>query len=83
MSRHEVPSESPAYKLFVGWDPPLLTYFGQVYRTGHEEEGPVFWYGTSPAELCEIEDLAAAMRPWVLLSAELRMLLFADKDLDR
>jgi hypothetical protein len=31
MSRHQIPSKNPGLELIVGFDPPLRSFFGQVY----------------------------------------------------
>ena len=61
MSRYEEALPDGRTVVF-GWDPPLLTYFGQVIDpTRDEDDQIVHWVGCSPEELYEIENLAAAM----------------------
>ncbi len=44
MSRHSI--RVAAGELVVGWDPPLSTYFGQLYDpTVDEDRNPVVWVG--------------------------------------
>lgn len=81
MSRHEIQGLDPRDKVTVGWDHPLLTYFGQVHRDGVEEDdNPIHWVGTSLRELYEIDDLARAMRRYAVIPTELRGTLYGDKD---
>jgi hypothetical protein len=86
MSRHEIPAIYPDHKIVVGWDHPLLTYFGIVYNTAKEAEDNetgeiIAWVGTSLRELYEIDDLQHAIRSHVaIFSPELRVTLYGDKD---
>ena len=82
MSRHEIPAKNPDDTVFVGWDHPLLTFFGQVYRQGvREDRNPVFWVGASRLrELYEVDDLVRAMRPYAELSGDIQATLYGDKD---
>jgi len=39
VSQHQLPSKSPRFEVFVGWDPPLQTFFVQVYdKKGTERQ---------------------------------------------
>ena len=38
MSRHAVPARDPLLQAVVGWDPPLMTFFGHVSRIGSEDD---------------------------------------------
>lgn len=84
MSRHEVPAREPAHKVIVGWDHPLLTFFVQVIDRAKEDDDEdekfVLWAGTHRCELHEVEDLAACVRRYATLSAEIRATLYGDKD---
>ena len=86
MSRHAVPARDPSLQAVVGWDPPLMTFFGQVSRIGHEdddEEGPVLWVGTSWRELCTLRDLECAMQPHVDLGPAIYATLQDDQNWNR
>ncbi len=82
MSRHEVPARKPGQKVFIGWDHPLLTFFGQVYDEAvDEDENPVVWVGTSRLRgIYEIEDLVRVMGKHAVIDADMRTKLYSDKD---
>jgi hypothetical protein len=80
MSRRRVPGVNPAHEVWVGWDPPLRTFFGQVYDPDRDEdENPVLWVGANPPWLREPSELAAAMEGYVVLGADTLWQLAADK----
>jgi hypothetical protein len=84
MSRHQIPGLDPRHEVWVGWDRPLMTYFGQVYdHSRTEEENPILWVGTNWREISGISTLARHMDPYAELSQDIRMVLFADKDWGR
>ena len=83
MSRFEVPGQDPAMEVFVGWDHPLQTFFGQVYRRDRRDrdDALIHWVGAArPRELPEIDDLQRAMREHVVLAPEARSRLYNDRD---
>lgn len=62
----------------VGWDHPLETFYGQVYKVdeegrvdvyegedGEEMDGTIHWVGTSPKEIKTVEDLEQRLKPHV------------------
>lgn len=58
----------------VGWDPPLNTFYGQVYRTDSEgridededgNDGTILWVGTEYAEVLTVDELEDRLRPIV------------------
>jgi hypothetical protein len=85
MSRHQIAALNPRHTVFVGWDPPLQTYFGQVYDpTKSEDENPVFWTGADPAKQHpEVSDLALAMEPYAAIDRNMRWLLVLDREYRR
>lgn len=86
MSRHEISAGNPAYKIIIGWDQPLKTYFIQVIDRKIEDAGNddhdkfVYWAGFEPREIYEIEDLVRHARPYANIPYELRTTLYGDKD---
>jgi hypothetical protein len=86
MSRHEIPAKDPNHKVIVGWDHPLLTFFGQVIDRRKEAAGADFgdhlvkWIGTSVSEFYDVDDLAGRIRRFADLSPEIRATLYGDKD---
>lgn len=50
-----------ARELVVGWDPPLRTFFAQVYDTSvDEDENPIVWLGADE-RLPHLGDLTLAL----------------------
>ena len=82
MSRHRIPAHIPKHEVFVGWDHPLLTFFGQVYdHSLGEAKNPIHWvFGYRPQELYEVENLVKAMRKFAEITPEMRARLYGDKD---
>ena len=85
MSRHRIAALEPAHEVYVGWDEPLGSYFGQVYDPARpEEENPIYWVGAgNPRQYPEIEGLARAMTQFAVIPMETVRTLFRDKDLRR
>ena len=80
MSRYDIAGDNPALRVAVGWDRPLGTFFGYVADPALDEESnPVLWVGATPPWLRTVEQLAAAMAGYAVLSAEQRQLLEADQ----
>jgi ClpP class serine protease len=74
MSRYEEALPDGRTVVF-GWDPPLLTYFGQVIDpTRDEDDQIVHWVGCSPEELYEIvavaNTMAASAAYWIASQAD-------------
>ena len=65
----------------VGWDPPLLTFFGQIHddRIPEDRSDCVFWVGTREAELPTPRALAEAMRAHIDLPVGLLQQLYEDE----
>lgn len=61
----------------VGWDAPLETFYGQVYKVdkdgrvdvyeekSEEKDGTIHWVGTSMNEVPTLEELEQKLRPHV------------------
>jgi hypothetical protein len=62
----------------VGWDAPLGTFFGQVYKIDEQgerveetedgEDGTILWVGTKPAEIRTVDELARRLLPHAILT---------------
>lgn len=75
-----------ATECFVGWDPMLGTFFGQVYlvdaagerieEDGKGQDGTFCWVGTRPAEIRTVDHLAETLRSFAVLPADVRAKLF-------
>lgn len=79
MSRHEL--TAPGIEAIVGWDPPLNTFFAQVWDTTREEDDPsaeLLWIGCSPAEIRDPRQVCNAVAAWVKVPPGLAEKLAAD-----
>jgi hypothetical protein len=84
MSRHRIDGLNSKHEVFVGWDPPLVTYFGQVYDpAADEDENPIHWVGAGAPHLQTVGDLAQAMAKYATLTPEMGRTLFGDKEANR
>jgi len=71
----------------VGWDVPLETFFGQVYKvdeqgerveeTADGEDGTILWVGTEPAEIRTVDELVRLLKPHAVLPEDIYGALFA------
>ena len=82
MSRHQLPTKSPRFKVFVGWDPPLQSYFAQVYDTKGEENQPFIWLGADLKRVMWM-DIIQAISPYAAVTQEIAERLVEDKRLNR
>jgi hypothetical protein len=83
VSRHQLPAKNPRYEVFVGWDPPLQTYFAQVFDgEGEPDEQPFIWLGADGRRVPWLE-IAAALAPYASVSRELVAVLLDDKKQNR
>jgi hypothetical protein len=81
-----IPGRHPDHQVWVGWDPPLRTYFAQVFGPPDDEgEGHIiFWIGAASfGEVPTLTLLASQLMAHAGLSEEMQMLLAADRLLDR
>lgn len=75
MGRHEL--KEGRYRIAVGWDRPLSTFFGIV--TSGPRDHVHLWVGASSREVLSIDALAAALAPYHALSIEMRTRLYQDR----
>lgn len=81
MTRRLIDGTDPALLVFVGWDQPLRSFFGQVYDPNlAEDDNPVHWVGAEPPWLHTVDALADAMRSYATLPLPLRAMLCAEKE---
>lgn len=80
MSRYEIHGIDPHHQVALGWDPPLQTYFLQVFddRVENEDEQCVLWLGADPGVHLTAADLFAAVVPYANLSHDIVRRLLAD-----
>lgn len=83
MSRHDIPTVE-GVTVVVGWDPPLQTFFGQVYHPEDDEDaGPRLWVGVMD-RLSTVEDLLDELGEWAsAVSGAMRLQLVEDKEYNR
>lgn len=80
--RYLVRGNHPLIVLVLGWDPPLATYFAQVWlvptsATDYEDGELVLWLGTDISEFPDEIRLASAVGRFVVVSETLRQELHA------
>src|SRR3954468_16310183 len=66
------------WRIVVGWDNPLETFFAQVWdeREDPEEDPlPTFWVGTQTAEVSTIEELESLLAPFGEIPKEYKVVL--------
>jgi hypothetical protein len=82
VSRHQLPTKNPRWIVFVGWDPPLQTYFAQVYDAkGKAEDQPFIWPGA--IEPIAWKSIIDAISPYAEVSMEIAERLVEDRRLNR
>ena len=81
MSRRDIPARAAGHTVFVGWDRPLQSFFGQVYdERRDEEENPIFWIGADrPGQVGAVDELAAAIAPYAEITPAMRRTLQDDR----
>jgi hypothetical protein len=65
MSRVQIPDNftKGGLEVFVGWDNPLETFFGQVYdRSKPEAEQIIYWIGLQVGEIPTVSELDDRMK---------------------
>ena len=82
MSRYRVDHRDPHLEIYVGWDNPLRTYFGQVFddRVPEDHNDCVFFVGKQEQELPSTGALYEAMLEWVTLPAALLLAVWRDHE---
>jgi hypothetical protein len=84
LSRHRIPGLNAKHEVWVGWDRPLGSFFGQVYDPGRDEDDTIIhWVGAVPPWLREVSFLVAAMKPYAELTTAMQRRLFDDRELGR
>lgn len=70
--------ESDSREVVVGWDPPLGTFFAQVFSNPNAEH-PLLWLGTRPRQYETLDRLLQALPRGLHPDAELRAILAEDQ----
>jgi hypothetical protein len=85
MSRHVVTGLEQHHHIVVGWDPPLSTFFCQVFDRSEADGGemPVLWLGAKFAEVPGIAKLKSALQPYCNIEEPLTLQLEADREAGR
>lgn len=82
MSRRTFHGSPATMRIVVGWDPPLQTYFAQVWDTegSGEQKGdhPVLWVGCAWQEVQTVQELDALLAPYGGVPEPIRAELIAD-----
>ena len=79
MSRYEISCLKRGYKAAVGYDPPMKTYFGEVYRVRGLRYSSILWLGSIPEEIESVEDLQCLLAGYVQLDEAMVVRLQTDR----
>lgn len=85
MSRHDLIPFDPAHEVALGWDPPMRTFFAQVFDTaGDEDDGTyeVLWIGTRFQEVLNPATVVTAVAPFASVPGNLLDQLAHDRRAD-
>ncbi len=96
MSRYTFAGNDPRYRLFVGWDDPLKSFFAQVEDLAHEtngavinqqamigdceEEGLLVWVGADGVPILDVKHIVAAVRAYGAIPEEVCVKLRSDQN---
>jgi hypothetical protein len=67
----------------LGWDPPLSTFFAQVWDRTLDEDDPaaeLLWIGCTPGEIGDPRQVCNAVAAWVTVPPSLAGTLAADAE---
>jgi hypothetical protein len=82
MSRHTL-RDDDKFEVVVGWDPPLATYFLQVFDKGKasgDDEGLIVWKGVPPESIRDLHKLKTLTTEWADLEDGMVHILAAERD---
>jgi hypothetical protein len=81
VSRMTIPALDPRHSCVVGYDPPLGTFFAQVFRVTNGQPPPevVHWVGTDLHEIPTLADLAQALQDYAVIPDDICQQLEADR----
>jgi len=85
MSQMKFPVDDTT-ECMVGWDPPLGSFFGQVYKidpdgeridvTEEGEDGTIFWVGAGPPVIRTVDELVRLLAPHAVMPESVYKELF-------
>ncbi len=80
MSRYFVPARDKKYKVVLGWDPPLNTYFAQVYDHSitDEDEQLILWEAGTPKPIHDLDQLAWLVYEYAEVPQDILTKLYRD-----
>ena len=80
MSQYEILPKDPEHIVLGGWDPPLQTYYLQVFHwVPGIDEIPFFWRGMADGEISFIEDYMQIAEEFAVISESAKQILHIDK----
>lgn len=82
MVQYVMPAKQPGYQIRVGWDNPLMTFFGQVVKIPddpEEDEDVTLWIGTSQRECLTVKDLVDRLALFGCVSDDVQKMLYRDR----
>jgi hypothetical protein len=73
MSRYIIPASTTQYHVVVGWDPPLATFFGEVWDPTvpdeDDETACILWAGAALGALPTVDALQACLQAYATIPA--------------
>lgn len=78
MSRYEISPIQPGFKVVIGWDNPMQTFFAIVHKCG--QKTPLLWAGQTPSECLNLHQLAEAVAPWANIPVQIGAALETERD---
>lgn len=80
MSRYIVPARDKKYEVVLGWDPPLNTYFAQVYDHSikDEDEQLILWEAGTSEPIHDLEKLARIVWDYAAVPQDIMTKLYRD-----
>jgi hypothetical protein len=82
MSRYTIPAHAARYHVVVGWDPPLATFFGEVWDTTKDENDDaacVVWAGAALGALPTVDALQTCLATFATIPADMVAQLQQDR----
>jgi hypothetical protein len=83
MSRYTIPAHEARYHVVVGWDPPLATFFGEVWDTTvpdeHDDAACVVWAGAALGALPTVAALQTCLAAFATLPEDVMAQLRHDE----
>jgi hypothetical protein len=88
LSRHTLEPRNPTHEVTIGWDPPLRTYFVQVFEPASdpdEDDRQIMWrgFGRLMGDELDLEQAIKLVQPYAAVPKHVYYQLVADELRDR